>query len=156
VGRLPGFSKETVMNSPILIEDIEDVRRREGIVDAALKVDIGCLKPGQSVKLSLATNRNGFETVTVCITSIRDRTIRGRLVKRPKAPGLKALHVGSIIKFQTGHIHSIVGRNNSALSMDRSMATPSRDELLRAARLEADLECERRLPSLVQARRQSQ
>src|SRR5258708_40025575 len=107
-------ARRRFMKSSIVFEDIEELRRREGIVDTALNSDIARLKPGSRVRLSLATDRNGFETVTVCITSNRPGALRGRLVKKPKAAALKGLDIGSLLTFQTGHIHSIIGRNNAA------------------------------------------
>jgi hypothetical protein len=136
------------MKSPIVYEEIQELRRRQGIVDAVLKVDIEQLQPGNKVKLSLQLDPNGFETVVVCITSIRESTLRGKLVKKPKGPGLRALDVGSFLRFQSSHIHSIVGRNNSSACMDRSMPMPSGRELLRAARVEAELECETPSPRI--------
>ena len=102
------------MKSPIVFEEIEELRRRQGIVDAVLKVDIEHLQPGNKVKLSLQLDCNGFETVVVCITSIHESIMRGKLVKKPKGLALRALDVGSFLSFQSSHIHSIVGRNNSA------------------------------------------
>lgn len=104
------------MKSPFMIENIEGVRRKEGIVDAALKAEVKTLGAGDRVKLSLSIDEKTFETLTVRITSVREMNFRGKLVKKPKSQALRPLDVDSSLTFEAGHIHSIVSRN-SALRM---------------------------------------
>ena len=91
------------------IENIEDMRRREGIDDVELREGIGGLKSGDLVKLTLLTGRDGCagETVVVRVTGIRGHALRGKLVSKPASPGLSALRAGSPVAFTTAHIHSL-------------------------------------------------
>ena len=95
------------MRQPVEIQDIEEMRRREGIDDVTLRVEIRALKVGDLVKLSLATGASSFETLSVRITSIRGSAFRGKLANRPSAAGLVKLRGGPALAFTTAHIHSI-------------------------------------------------
>jgi hypothetical protein len=129
------------MSKAMVLENIEEMRRRQGIVDAELGADIGRLRPGDCVRISFEISNHAYETLTVQLTSLRGDVLRGRLVKSPKSPSLKAFMAGSLIKFGPEHIHSIVGRQNSAMSVDTASPSPTRDSLLRAALREAEREC---------------
>jgi hypothetical protein len=98
------------MRNPVEIEDIEDLRRREGIDDAELRETVRGLAGGDLVRLTLlpAGMKGGTgETLLVRITSIRDSVFRGKLVDRPTSPGLSNLEVGSVLVFTATHIHSV-------------------------------------------------
>ena len=93
----------------VQIENIEEMRRRQGIEDVELHEDIGRLRPGDVVKVTFLSGPTSRETLMVRITSIRGPAIRGKLVGEPHAPGLARLRVGSLIAFCADHIHSIPG-----------------------------------------------
>ncbi len=97
------------MRKPVTIEDIEDLRRQQGITDVELREEIQELQVGDLVKLTLLTGTTPgtAETVRVRITRIRDRLFRGRLVQRPTAAGLSQLQEGCFLSFTAAHIHSI-------------------------------------------------
>jgi hypothetical protein len=96
------------MRKPVEIEDIEDMRRRQGIDDAELRERVRQLRAGDLVKLTLhsGTRPSAGQTVRVRITSVRGATFRGKLVDGPAAAGLSGLTVGSPIVFSAAHIHS--------------------------------------------------
>lgn len=95
------------MRNPVEIENIEEMRRREGIEDVELWKEIGGLGIGDFVKLTLLTGPKSFETVLVRITSIRGYALRGKLANRPASTGLSKLRVGSPLTFTRAHIHSL-------------------------------------------------
>src|SRR5262249_30551321 len=96
------------MRKSVEIEDIEEMRRREGIVDAELKKEILELHIGDIVKVTLlAPNSGAGETVSVQITSFRGDAFRGKLTRAATAAGLSKLRAGSPITFTKAHIHSI-------------------------------------------------
>ena len=104
---IPGLPKGPVMDNPVEIQDIEEMRRKEGIDDVRLRVEIRGLKVGDLVKLSLATGMASFETLAVRITSSRGSAFRGKLANRPSSAGLLKLSAGPSIALTTAHIHSI-------------------------------------------------
>ena len=91
------------------IEDIQQLRWKQGIEDLELHAAISSLQVGDSVKLTFRTDRESFagETLLVRITSIRGPAFRGRLASRPTSTGLSRLGVGSLIAFVAAHIHSL-------------------------------------------------
>ena len=93
------------------IENIEDMRRRQGIEDVELEEAIRELKVGACVKLTLLTGTPGAagETLLVRITSICGETFRGKLVKKPTSAGLSGLGIGFVLSFTRSHIHSLPG-----------------------------------------------
>jgi hypothetical protein len=97
------------MGEAIHIEDIEELRRREGIDDADLREDIEALGVGDFVRLTLLAHDTSFagETVLVRITGVTGRSFRGRLAGRPSSKGLAGLHVGLPLAFTAAHIHSL-------------------------------------------------
>jgi hypothetical protein len=97
------------MRDRVQIENIEEMRRRQGIEDVELHEDIGRLRPGDLVKVTFLTGSASFETLSVRITSIRGTAFRGKLASRPLSTELGRLHVGSPIRFCADHIHSIPG-----------------------------------------------
>jgi hypothetical protein len=90
----------------IEIENIEQMRLREGIVDFELRDQIRGLQIGDLVKVTLLAMAKG-ETVLVQITSIRGNGFRGKLTRRPVSASLSKLRAGLPIAFTKAHIHSI-------------------------------------------------
>jgi hypothetical protein len=97
------------MSPRVEIENIEDMRRREGIEDAELRRAIRALHVGAFVKLTLLPGTKGAagETLLVRITSIRGDAFRGKLASRPASAGLLGLRVGLALAFTGSHIHSL-------------------------------------------------
>jgi len=127
------------MKTPYLIENIEGVRKKEGIVDAVLQSDVLSLSAGDRVKLSLSVDEKAYETVTVRITSVRSAVFRGKLDKKPRMAALKILEVGSSIVFQADHIHSVVSRVRSPKRLARivepaAIAAPKPRGMVRISR----------------------
>jgi hypothetical protein len=96
------------MPHPVEIEDIDTMRRREGIDDVALREAIRELKVGDFVKLTLLTGTTSAETVAVRITSIKGSAFRGKLANEPTSSGLTTPRPGCALAFTTTHIHSLV------------------------------------------------
>jgi hypothetical protein len=92
----------------IPLENIEELRREQGIDDVDLRMEIRSLKAGDFVKLTFLIGSAAFETLLVRITSIRGSAFRGKLAKRPSSSGLAKLHAGDPIVFTTAHIHSLI------------------------------------------------
>ena len=99
------------MRNTVEIENIEEMRRVEGIDDVELRMEIRGLKAGDFVYLTFVTSTKSFETLQVRITSIRGSAFRGKLVDKPTSSGLKALAPGVPIVFTTAHIHSLLKRS---------------------------------------------
>jgi hypothetical protein len=87
-------------------EDIQEMRRKEGISDVELRQTIRKLVIGDFVKVTLLTSPKSFQTLLVRITSIRGSTFRGTLAHKPDSFGLAQVPVGVSIPFTTAHIHS--------------------------------------------------
>ena len=96
------------MPNTVEIENIEELRRQEGIDDVELRIEIRSLHAGDFVKLTFLIGTTSFETLLVRITSIRGSAFRGKLVKRPTSRGLSKLDAGAPIVFTTAHIHSLL------------------------------------------------
>ncbi len=73
------------MRHPVAIEDIEGMRRCEGIEDAELREAIRGLRVGNLVRLTLLTGvpQSAGETLRVRITRIRGDDYRGKLADPP-------------------------------------------------------------------------
>ena len=99
---------------PLDIENIEEMRRQQGIDDAELRQAIGRLQVGDSVKLTFRPGvaATSGETLPVLITSIRGQSLQGKLAHKPATAGLAWLLVGSPVEFTTAQIHSIVPKSN--------------------------------------------
>jgi hypothetical protein len=97
------------MRNPAGIENIEEMRRQEGIDDVELRQAIRGLAAGDLVRLTLlgGGRPTAGETLLVRITRIRGRAFRGELAQRPSSAGLSALRVGSPVAFTAAHIHSL-------------------------------------------------
>ena len=96
------------MRPYIEIEDIEYLRRRNGIDDLKLQEDVRGLRVGNVVKLTFIAGPRATETLSVRITSIGPTIFRGKLTKAPTVTGLSQLRLDSIITFTADHIHSLV------------------------------------------------
>ena len=101
------------MRKPMEIENIEEMRRHEGIEDISLREAIRGLQVGDFVKLTFLTGTTplGAETLLVRITSIKGSAYRGKVADTPTSAGLAALQVGSPVTFTTAHIHSLPKRH---------------------------------------------
>jgi len=97
------------MQSPVAIENIEELRRREGIDDVELRKAIRSLAVGDFVWLTFLSNKESTsgETILVQITRMRGSALQGRLAKRPLSKSLASLKVGAPVAFTTAHIHSL-------------------------------------------------
>jgi hypothetical protein len=95
------------MREYIEIENIEEMRRREGIDDVELREAVRALGVGDRVKLTFRAGAAAGETLLVRITSVRAGEFRGKLADAPSSPGLSKLRVGSPVAFTAFHIHSI-------------------------------------------------
>jgi hypothetical protein len=97
------------MRRPVEIENIEEMRQREGIDDVELREEVRGLQIGDFVRLTLVTGDRPFarDTVLVRVTRIEGRTYHGRLAERPAAQGLSGFGPGSPLTFSRVHIHSI-------------------------------------------------
>ena len=92
------------------IENIEEIRRREGIDDVELRAEIRALKIGDVVKLTVLTGATSFEYLLVRITGIKGAAFRGVLARNPHTSILSNLRAGSPIEFTAAQIHSLPRR----------------------------------------------
>jgi hypothetical protein len=115
------------MRHVVEFEDIEEMRRQQGIDDVELRDEIRGLRIGDTVKITLLPSPGALvgETVLVRITSIRDSAFRGKLVTSPTSPALASLGVGFPITFTTAHIHSVV-KGKPPADLDDRLATSLR------------------------------
>jgi hypothetical protein len=99
--------KGAVMIEPIAIENIDELRRQEGIDDVELHEEIRRLRVGDHVRLTFMGGANLRETLSVRITRIQTGQFRGRLIGRPVHPDLLGLRADALVTFTAGQIHSI-------------------------------------------------
>ncbi len=97
------------------IEDIDGMRRRAGIVDAALWTAIRALRFGDHVRLTFlgSAGSHAAETVRVRITRVRGNEYHGKVIDQPASPGLSNLHAGSAVAFAASQIHSVAANSTS-------------------------------------------
>jgi hypothetical protein len=97
------------MGKPVEIENIEEMRRREGIEDVELREGIRRLRVGDFVRVTLLLGRAPLrrETLLVRITGIKGATFRGKLANTPGVADLGQLRVGAPLGFTVAHIHSL-------------------------------------------------
>ncbi len=97
------------MSKRVMLENIEEIRRLQGIDDDELRQEIRDLTVGDHVRLTFVNGTGDFsgETLLVRITSIRGYLFRGKLATKPLSTGLLDLHIGFPIVFNTAHIHSV-------------------------------------------------
>lgn len=91
------------MHNRIEIENIEEMRRQQGIDDVELAEEIRRLRVGEVVMLTFLTNARGFEMAPVRITQINGIAFRGKLVRPAAFCGRN-----KIFEFTISHIHSVV------------------------------------------------
>jgi hypothetical protein len=108
------------MQADIEIENIDELRRREGIDDVELHEDIGRLQVGDCVRLTFLAGANLRETLSVRITSISSGQFRGRLSGAIARPELLGLRPNSMVTFTAGQIHSIAPRPRPAPARGKS------------------------------------
>jgi hypothetical protein len=103
------------MRNLIEIENIDEMRRREGIDDVELREDIRGLHVGDSVRLTFFAVAKPFarETLSIRITSIRGKAFRGKLADKPASSGLSGLRIGAAVTFTRDHIHSVLKEQSS-------------------------------------------
>ena len=101
------------MKNPVEIENIEEMRRREGIDDVELRMEIRELRVGDLVKLTFLTGPVSFETLLVRITSMRGSAFRGKLAGRPASSELRKLGNAASVAFTAAHIHSLMKRQEA-------------------------------------------
>ncbi len=96
------------MRNPVALENIEEMRRQQGIEDVELRKKIRGLARGDFVRLTFLTGKgeSSGETLLVRITSIRGCAFRGKLASAPSS-GPGELEVGTTVVFTTDHIHSL-------------------------------------------------
>jgi hypothetical protein len=95
------------MRVSIEIENIDDLRRCNGIDDIELHEDIGRLRVGDHVLLTFLSGSNLRMTLPVRITRIRAGRFRGRLAAPITRPELLGLRPNALVTFTAGQIHSI-------------------------------------------------
>lgn len=98
-----------MVHNVVEIENISEMRRREGIYDAALSAEIQTLQAGECVRLTFLTGiaPSSGEVRLVRITSIKGNVFRGKLFNSSTLDGPTKLQPGSLITFSKDHIHSI-------------------------------------------------
>lgn len=109
----------------VTIEDIDELRLREGIDDVELHEAIGQLRVGDYVRLTFLHGAILRETLPVRITCIRAGKFRGRLagpVARPEQLGLRP---DALVSFTAGQIHSIAA-HRPAPSPRKAVRSPRR------------------------------
>jgi hypothetical protein len=96
------------MPNGVEIENIEAMRRLEGIEDAELREEIRHLAVGDFVKLTflLGPPARG-ETLLVRITDIKGCNFCGLLAGKPSGAGLSKLLLGEPVAFRAAQIHSL-------------------------------------------------
>lgn len=106
------------------IQDIEELRRQEGIDDPELRAQICALKRGDFIKVTLLSDPHAIagETLMVRITSIRNGIFRGKLATSPSSAVLGALDAGTAIVFRAAHIHSVSNHRSPSRPMRRVTA----------------------------------
>jgi len=96
------------MRQCIEIEDIEFLRRQNGIHDVELQAEIKALNEGSIVRLTFLAGPRISATLAVRITSIVPAGFRGTLTEASSIAGLATLRIGGRVVFTADHIHSIV------------------------------------------------
>ncbi len=95
------------MRVSVQIENIDELRRCNGIDDIELHGKIDRLRVGDHVLLTFLSGSNRCATLSVRITRIRAGRFRGHLAARPARPALLGLRDNAMVAFTAGQIHSI-------------------------------------------------
>ena len=95
--------------SLLRIQNIEEMRRQEGIIDDELRKDIGALHVGDVVRLTIrASEKCGeAECILVRITAINKANFEGTLTEKPRSKALAHMDIGAPLAFAAAHIHSL-------------------------------------------------
>jgi hypothetical protein len=95
-----------------VLEDIEAMRREQGIDDVELREQVRGLLAGDHVKLTflIAGGPPAGETLPVRVVRVRGPSIRGELAARPTSRPLSRLRPGTRVTFTAAHVHSVVRR----------------------------------------------
>jgi len=103
------------MQISVLVQNIEQMRQREGIDDVELRREIRTMKIGDCVRLTLVSELKhaGSETVVVRITKIDGANFRGSLLSKPTTKGLNSLPADLSLDFKGEHIHSLEKNGDS-------------------------------------------
>jgi len=109
------------MQATIEIENIEEMRRVEGIEDDELRIEIRDLRVGHLIKLTLLVGHSTAETLLVKITRIRGLAFRGKLTSKPLSRSLSELDIGHALVFSSAHIHSIPKRTQGNIAEGRTV-----------------------------------
>jgi hypothetical protein len=95
------------MQTPIEIQDVEELRQRAGIDDVELREQVRRLRVGDLVKLTFLAGPARAEILCVRLTSIRRGKFSGELVSGARTPQLAHLCRGSLVTFTRDHVHSV-------------------------------------------------
>jgi hypothetical protein len=97
------------MRDHVEIENIEEMRRREGIDDIELRAGIRRLRVGDFVRLTFqaGTKPRASQTLLVRVIRITRSRYRGKLVTGAQSAALSELRPGSLVSFTAANIHSI-------------------------------------------------
>jgi hypothetical protein len=92
------------------IEEIDALRRQNGIDDVELRQEIAGLRVGDEVRLTFLAGPGlpAPQTLRARITHIGDGGFCGRLVDAPAGRAPPALRRGAAVSFTAGQIHSVV------------------------------------------------
>ena len=96
------------MRNTYNIEDIEALRKREGIDDVELREEVGHLAAGDCVRLTFLGSEKPSHTLMVRITRAEGKTFRGRLIQCPSKGTHDGPRMGVMLDFHSSHIHSVV------------------------------------------------
>lgn len=102
-------AERTFMRQTLQIENIDQLRLRQGIDDVELREKIGQLQVGDCVNLTFlkGAQQGASKTVPVQIVRIVKEKFEGKLLKSLGSLGPTDLKVGSMISFRRYHVHSI-------------------------------------------------
>jgi hypothetical protein len=94
------------------IEEIDALRRQNGIHDVELHREIARLQVGDQVRLTFLAGQGlpAAQTLRAHITHVGDGHFRGRLVVAPAGRAPRPLRRGMAVVFTAGQIHSVVPR----------------------------------------------
>jgi hypothetical protein len=96
------------MRNAVEIENIEEMRRQQGIDDVELRQEIRELRVGDVVRLTVSTGTPfAMQTLLVRITRISGLDFRGKVTTGPTGAAAASLRVGAALAFTADHIHSI-------------------------------------------------
>jgi hypothetical protein len=89
------------------IENIEHMRRCQGIDDERLHREVARLQEGDIVRLTLRVGARAVECVFVRIVTRHKQEFTGELAALPADPNLQRLTDGMTLRFTADHVHSV-------------------------------------------------